>query len=43
MAILLVKLLNGRQIKRAIDVLIPSPTHQAQERQSKQAAKVAQK
>ena len=43
MAILLVKLLNGRQIKRAIDVLIPSPAHQAQERQSKQAEKAAQR
>ncbi|XP_068691412.1 uncharacterized protein [Montipora foliosa] len=36
------ELWNGRQIKRAIDVLIPSPAHQAQERQSKQAAKAAQ-
>ena len=43
MAILLVKLLNGRQIKRAINVLIPSPAHQAQERQSKQAEKAAQR
>ena len=37
------ELLNGRQIRTAIDVLIPSPAHQAQERQSKQAAKAAQR
>ena len=36
------ELLNGHQIRTAIDVLIPSPAHQAQERQSKQAAKAAQ-
>ena len=36
------ELLNGRQIRTAIDVLIPSPAHQAQEYQSKQAAKAAQ-
>ncbi|XP_068757365.1 uncharacterized protein [Montipora capricornis] len=36
------ELLNGRQMRTAIDILIPSPAHQAQERQSKQAAKAAQ-
>ena len=36
------ELLNGRQIRTAIDVFIPSPAHLAQERQSKQAAKAAQ-
>ena len=37
------ELLNGRQMRTAIDVLIPSPAHQAQERQSKQAAKAVQR
>ena len=37
------ELLNDRQIRTAIDVLIPSPAHKAQERQSKQAAKTAQR
>ena len=37
------ELLNGRKIRTAIDVLFPSPAHQAQERQSKQAAKAAQR
>ena len=37
------ELLNGRQIRTAIDVLIPSPAHQAQECQSKQAAKARQR
>ena len=37
------ELLNGRQIRTAIGVVIPSPAHQAQERQSKQAAKAVQR
>ena len=37
------ELLNGRQIRTPIDVLVPSPAHQAQERQNKQAAKAAQR
>ena len=37
------ELLNGRQIRTPIDVLIPSPAHQAQGRQCKQAVKAAQR
>eukprot|EP00795_Rhopilema_esculentum_P005001 gene5001-biopygen83 len=37
------ELLNGRQIRSPIDILIPSPAHQAQGRQNKQTVKAAQK
>ena len=36
------ELLNGRQIRTAIDILIPSLAHQAQGRQYKQATKAAE-
>jgi hypothetical protein len=36
------ELLNGRQIRTKIDTLLPSPTHLAQQKQCKDAAKSAQ-
>ena len=37
------ELLNGRQIRTEIDILIPSPAHQTQQRLNKQAVKATQK